>query len=99
MKFTLKSLIWGTLAVAVILAAFFLLAPQPIEVELAVAQLAPLRVTVREDGKTRIREKYMVSAPVVGRLSRIELNVGDHCSRSSSRRFFQECLSGWSPSH
>jgi len=36
-------------------------------------------VTVQEDGKTRIREKYIVSAPVAGRVSRIELKPGDRC--------------------
>jgi HlyD family secretion protein len=83
MKFTLKSLIWGTLAIALALALFFLLNPQPIDVEVAVVRLAPFKVTVRDDGRTRIREKYIVSAPVAGRLSRIELKVGDHCSENT----------------
>ncbi|MCA9181263.1 MAG: hypothetical protein KDA51_07410, partial [Planctomycetales bacterium] len=76
MKFTLKTLIWGTLLVAVGLVASFALFPKPVEVEVARAKLGPLRVTVQEDGKTRIREKYIVSAPVAGRVSRIELKPG-----------------------
>ena len=79
MKFSLKTLIWGTLLVAVGLVVTFAMFPKPIEVESAKAILGPLRVTVQEDGKTRIREKYVVSAPVAGRVSRIELKPGDHC--------------------
>lgn len=83
MKFSLKTLLWGTLAVAVVLVAVFAVFPKPVDVEAARAKLGPLRVTVQEDGKTRIREKYIVSAPVTGRLSRIELKAGDRCSEST----------------
>ncbi|MEO8272151.1 MAG: HlyD family efflux transporter periplasmic adaptor subunit, partial [Aureliella sp.] len=80
MKFSLKTLIWGTLLIAVGLVASFAMFPKPVEVEVARATLGPLRVTVQEDGKTRIREKYVVSAPVAGRVSRIELKPGDRCN-------------------
>lgn len=79
MKFSLKTIVWGALLVAVGLVVSFALFPKPIEVESATASLGPLRVTVQEDGKTRIREKYVVSAPVAGRVSRIELKPGDRC--------------------
>jgi HlyD family secretion protein len=36
-----------------------------------------MRVTVDEDGRTRIRERYVVSAPLAGRLPRIQLHPGD----------------------
>lgn len=51
--------------------------PRPIEVDVARASRGPLRVTVDEDGKTRIRERYVVSAPLAGRLQRIGLRAGD----------------------
>ena len=38
---------------------------------------ATIRETVDQDGKTRIRERYTVSAPLAGRLLRIELDPGD----------------------
>ncbi len=50
--------------------------PQPIRVELAAALAGRLRVTVDEEGKTRIRQRYVVSAPVSGQLQRIELKPG-----------------------
>ncbi|MCO6454108.1 MAG: HlyD family efflux transporter periplasmic adaptor subunit [Pirellulaceae bacterium] len=51
--------------------------PVPVEVEVAQADRGSLVVTVDDDGKTRIREKYVVSAPVGGKLFRIDLEEGD----------------------
>ncbi len=51
--------------------------PQPVEVDLGTIGRGLLRVTVDEDGKTRIREKYVVSAPLAGRLLRINMDPGD----------------------
>jgi HlyD family secretion protein len=54
--------------------AFF---PEPAEVDLGTIGRGTVRVTVDEDGKTRIHEKYVVSAPLVGRLLRINMDAGD----------------------
>lgn len=51
--------------------------PRPIEVDVAQASRGSLRVTVDEDGKTRIKERYVVSAPLAGQLQRISLRAGD----------------------
>ncbi|GAA5509482.1 efflux RND transporter periplasmic adaptor subunit [Novipirellula caenicola] len=83
MKFSLKTLLWGILIVAAVMASIFAMFPEPIEVDAATASIGTLQVTVQEDGKTRIREKYIVSAPVMGRVSRIELDAGDHCSEAT----------------
>ena len=51
--------------------------PRPVDVEVVRLTRGPLRVTVDEDGKTRIKERYVVSAPLAGRLVRIALRPGD----------------------
>jgi HlyD family secretion protein len=51
--------------------------PEPVDVDVTTVERGTLRVTVDEDGKTRIREKYVVSAPLVGRLLRINMDPGD----------------------
>lgn len=51
--------------------------PAPIEADLATVVRGPLRVTVDEDGKTRIKDRFIVSAPLAGRLQRIALRAGD----------------------
>jgi HlyD family secretion protein len=52
------------------------LRPRPAPVETAAAAFGPLRVTVSEEGKTRIRQRYTVSAPVSGLLRRIPFKPG-----------------------
>ena len=53
------------------------LLPKPVEVETAPIQTGPLKVTVLEEGKTRIRQRHMISPPVPGYLQRITLRAGD----------------------
>ncbi len=50
---------------------------KPVEVEITTASVGPLTVTVLEEGKTRIRHRYVVSPPIAGRLERIPLRAGD----------------------
>lgn len=51
--------------------------PEPTPVDLTPVTRGPMQVTVDEDGVTRVRERFVVSAPVTGRLERIELEPGD----------------------
>lgn len=74
---TRRGLFWIGIAAAAMAAAIYLLQPDPVPVDLAVISRGPLTVTAREDGLTRIRERYEVSTPLTGRLLRITLDVGD----------------------
>jgi HlyD family secretion protein len=65
------------LAAIVVVGLGYAFWPQPVEVDLAQVDRGSLQVTVDEDGKTRIREKYVVSAPLAGRLLRINMDAGD----------------------
>jgi HlyD family secretion protein len=51
--------------------------PQPVEVETALVGRGDLSVTVDREGKTRVRERFIVSAPLPGQLWRIDLDPGD----------------------
>jgi HlyD family secretion protein len=51
--------------------------PKPVVVEEAPVRSAPLEVTVDESGKTRVRDRYVVHAPLAGDIGRIELHAGD----------------------
>ncbi len=51
--------------------------PQPIEVDLVQVTRGTVRVTVDQEGKTRIHDKYVVSAPLNGRILRITMRPGD----------------------
>jgi HlyD family secretion protein len=73
----LRTLLLLLLAGAIGAALLYALWPKPVPVEWARASRGPMRVTVDEDGNTRIRERYLVSAPLAGRLARITLEEGD----------------------
>ena len=72
-----KRIIYGVIALLVLGMVIMGFMPQPVEVDLATVAKGNLRVTVDEDGKTRIRERYQVLAPISGRLSRVSLKAGD----------------------
>ncbi len=63
------------LAAAAALAWAF--APRPIEVETAPVTSGRFESSIEEDGRTRLRDRYAVSAPLAGRLARIQLREGD----------------------
>lgn len=64
----------GAAACAAIVYAFL---PQPVRVDLGRVTRGPLQVTVDEDGKTRIKDRYIVSSPAAGELLRVNLRAGD----------------------
>ena len=53
------------------------LQPKPIEVELVSLSRGPLTVHVTEEGKTRVRNRYVVAAPTSGQMRRVTLRAGD----------------------
>ena len=63
----------------VIVGAIIVLAawPESIEVDMATVERRAMEVTIDEEGETRVRDRFVVSAPVAGRLERIELEPGD----------------------
>ena len=63
------------LAVAALVA--WALRPRPVAVETARVTRGPFEQTVSDDGRTRVRERYVVSAPLAGRIERIALEPGD----------------------
>ena len=70
-------LIAGAATLALALAVGWAFAPRPLEVELAPVTQGPFETTIDEDGKTRLADRYVVSAPLAGRLARITLKEGD----------------------
>ncbi|MFO7276754.1 MAG: HlyD family efflux transporter periplasmic adaptor subunit [Pseudomonadota bacterium] len=68
---------WAPFVLALLLALAWLFRPQPVPVDLATVERGPLLVTVSDDGETRVRDVFAVSAPIAGLMRRIELEVGD----------------------
>lgn len=75
-----RKLRWVVIAIvglALAGAVAWLFRPRPVSVEVADAKFAPVAETVADQGAARVREAYVVAAPVSGRLERIAMHVGD----------------------
>ncbi len=73
----IKRILLAVVALVVVGGLIYALRPLPIPVDTALVETGPLEVTVDEEGVTRIREVYMVSAPVAGKVMRSPREVGD----------------------
>lgn len=67
----------GGVCAALVLLIVWLMWPRPVEVEAATVGRGAIAETVSDQGYARVREAYVVAAPVSGRLERISLKVGD----------------------
>lgn len=73
----------ATLVVVVAIVGYAL-RPEVMDVETGVAARGPMRVTIDEDGRTRVRSRFVIAAPVAGRLERLTLREGDHVSEGQT---------------
>lgn len=77
MRLTVGRVLAAVAALAAVAVIVWSVMPRPIPVETALVTKGRFVATVDEDGKTRIRERYVVAAPLGGRLTRVRLKVGD----------------------
>ncbi len=77
MKSLPRRILPAATAAVLIAALVYALMPRPVEVDLSSVDRGPLEVVVREDGKTRIKDRYVVASPLAGKLERIHLRSGD----------------------
>ena len=78
MKVKRQLLPWVIGLVVVSGVIFLALRPRPIEVEAVTIGRGGLRTTIPAEGRTRIHDRFVVAAPVTGRLRRIDLHRGDN---------------------
>lgn len=84
MKRLFRAFLFLLFLAAVAAAIAYAFWPQPVEVELVTVTRGLLTVTVDDDGKTRVQERYVVSAPLAGRLLRVDLDPGDPVIRGKT---------------
>jgi HlyD family secretion protein len=68
---------WIAAGIAAVAALTWAFAPRPVEVEVAAAKQGRFEQAIEEDGRTRLKDRYTISAPVAARLERISLREGD----------------------
>ena len=76
---------WLSLVVGGIVVALFIAAivPKRLPVDMVSAERGDLLVTVDEDGRTRVTDRYVITAPLDGQLGRIDLRAGDPVSEAA----------------
>jgi HlyD family secretion protein len=72
-----RLLFWAPFALVLAVALAWLFRPAAVAVDLVTVDRGPLAVSISDEGETRVRDVYSVSAPVPGRMRRVELEVGD----------------------
>ncbi len=72
-----RTIIWGGFGLAIALGLAYAFKPQPVLVDIVTLERGSMMVTLDEEGETRVRDVYVLSAPVAGRAQRIDAEVGD----------------------
>lgn len=73
----LRFAIRSALLLAALAGIAWLLRPERVPVETAAVSTGPLEVTIEAEGETRVRRRFVIAAPVAGRLLAIDLHEGD----------------------
>jgi HlyD family secretion protein len=76
-----RNIAMSALGLVILGALVFGFMPRPVPVDTATVRSGPLRVTIEEEGRTRVIDRYILSAPVAGLARRIELDVGDQVNK------------------
>lgn len=76
MKFKRWLIISGAAALFIIAIVYGFL-PKPVIVDAVKASRMPMRVTIDEEGQTRVKDRFVISSPVSGFMRRISFDVGD----------------------
>ncbi len=72
-----RRVIYGAIGVVLVVVLVMAFIPDPIPVEAVTVERGPMTVTIDSRGLTRVRDRYVLVAPVTGRLERMELREGD----------------------
>lgn len=89
-----KRALWAVVAVGLAVTLAVSLRAKPVGVETAAVTTGSLIVTVDEDGRTRVKDRYVVSAPLAGTLTRMMLKAGDSVAQG---RVVARLIPGASP--
>ena len=73
----MKRITWWIVGGGLVLLVGFSMRPRALPVEVAPLTRGPMRVTIDEEGRTEVKRRYVVSAPLTGKLLRVERKAGD----------------------
>ena len=74
---TRKQFLISLLLFIIVSALLYGFSPKPIQVEVIEVSRKALQIVIEEEGKTRLKDRFQIYAPVAGTLCRLEWEVGD----------------------
>jgi len=78
MKFKVRGrILWAAVALAIAAGVIFAFLPRAVRVETATVTRGAFLQTIDDDGRTRVRDRFLVSAPLAGTIERVRLKAGD----------------------
>lgn len=77
LRTVVRMTLWAVVLAAIVGALVLAYRPRPVQVDVATVRRGTLKVSIEEDGRTRIRGRYQVSSPLGGRVMRVTLRPGD----------------------
>lgn len=77
-----RRIIWFAVLLLIVAALGYGFRPLPRPVDTASATRAPMQVAIEEEGKTRVINRYIITAPVAGTTCRVDLDVGDSIEKN-----------------
>ena len=72
-----RKIILAVAGAGIVLLMLWAFWPRPAPVDFGTAERKSMRMTIDEEARTRVRDAYVVSAPIAGRLLRVEVEAGD----------------------
>lgn len=79
-----RLMLFGGIAAAIVSLVVWAYRPRPVLVDVGEVTRGAMSTEISEEGKTRIREVYVVSAPIAGRLERVQVEVGDRVTSTET---------------
>jgi HlyD family secretion protein len=79
----LKPILYGVLGIAACLGLIAVFRPAPILIDTGRVEQGNLQVTVNAEGKTRVRDRFTIAAPINGYLDRIQLDEGNRVEKGA----------------
>lgn len=79
-----RIIVWAPIAIILAAVLVWLFRPQPIAVDLGEVRQGPLQVTISDEGEARVRDVFVVSAPIAGLMRRVQLEAGDHVTANQT---------------
>ncbi|HXS89399.1 MAG TPA: efflux RND transporter periplasmic adaptor subunit [Steroidobacteraceae bacterium] len=86
---------WIAAAVVIVIAIGLSMLPDAVDADIAKADRGDVRVEVVDEGRTRMHDIYIVSAPITGRVLRVEVEPGDEVAAGAILAHMSRAAAGF----